>query len=193
MTSGSLPRTCECVWAIDNAPEGRRSESWRRLRFISRNLSLLLSKLKEISFSWHSTSSSLLLSPRCALFPAPAYKIGLTSLGPRRWYKRYSWGQFDLWFFAFFFLHFVFSFCLSASAHQAKWKCRYSEVVVDTEITLRQKFLFVALLRSCCYSPSMELKNLKSVFLIAEIGQNHQGDIRVAKDVIKLPPPKALI
>jgi len=32
----------------------------------------------------------------------------------------------------------------------------------------------------------MDLKNLKSVFIIAEIGQNHQGDIQVAKDVIKV-------
>jgi sialic acid synthase len=31
----------------------------------------------------------------------------------------------------------------------------------------------------------MDLRNLKSVFVIAEIGQNHQGDIQVAKDVIK--------
>lgn len=30
----------------------------------------------------------------------------------------------------------------------------------------------------------MDLKNLKSVFVIAEIGQNHQGDIEVAKNVI---------
>lgn len=30
----------------------------------------------------------------------------------------------------------------------------------------------------------MDLKNLKSVFVIAEIGQNHQGDIEVAKKVI---------
>lgn len=34
---------------------------------------------------------------------------------------------------------------------------------------------------------AMDLRNLKSVFVIAEIGQNHQGDIQVAKDVIKLP------
>lgn len=33
----------------------------------------------------------------------------------------------------------------------------------------------------------MDLRSLKSVFVIAEIGQNHQGDIRVAKDVIKFP------
>lgn len=39
----------------------------------------------------------------------------------------------------------------------------------------------------------MNLRNLKSVFVIAEIGQNHQGDIRVAKDVIKLPLPLHLI
>lgn len=32
----------------------------------------------------------------------------------------------------------------------------------------------------------MDLRNLKSVFVIAEIGQNHQGDIRVAKDVINI-------
>ena len=31
----------------------------------------------------------------------------------------------------------------------------------------------------------MNLQSLKSVFVIAEIGQNHQGDINVAKDVIK--------
>lgn len=31
----------------------------------------------------------------------------------------------------------------------------------------------------------MDLKNLKSVLVIAEIGQNHQGDIEVAKNVIK--------
>jgi sialic acid synthase SpsE len=30
----------------------------------------------------------------------------------------------------------------------------------------------------------MDLKNLKSVFVIAEIGQNHQGDIEVARNVI---------
>ena len=29
----------------------------------------------------------------------------------------------------------------------------------------------------------MDLKNLKSVFIIAEIGQNHQGDIVKAKEV----------
>lgn len=33
----------------------------------------------------------------------------------------------------------------------------------------------------------MDLRSLKSVFVIAEIGQNHQGDINVAKTVIKLP------
>jgi sialic acid synthase SpsE len=31
----------------------------------------------------------------------------------------------------------------------------------------------------------MDLKKLKSVFIIAEIGQNHQGDIEKAKEVIK--------
>jgi sialic acid synthase SpsE len=31
----------------------------------------------------------------------------------------------------------------------------------------------------------MDLKNLKSVFIIAEIGQNHQGDIALAKKVMK--------
>jgi sialic acid synthase SpsE len=31
----------------------------------------------------------------------------------------------------------------------------------------------------------MDLKNLKSVLVIAEIGQNHQGDIEVAKNVMK--------
>lgn len=33
----------------------------------------------------------------------------------------------------------------------------------------------------------MDLRSLKSVFVIAEIGQNHQGDINVAKTVIKSP------
>lgn len=31
----------------------------------------------------------------------------------------------------------------------------------------------------------MDLKNLKSVFIIAEIGQNHSGSIQRAKEVIK--------
>lgn len=83
-------------------------------------------------------------------------------------------------FFVSFFLFLVFSFIV----HQAKCKCRYSEVVVDTKITLRRKVGGKLLL---VYTTRMDLKNLKSVFVIAEIGQNHQGDIQVAKDVIKLP------
>lgn len=41
----------------------------------------------------------------------------------------------------------------------------------------------------------MDLQNLKSVFVIAEIGQNHQGDIQVAKEVMKISgaSPLALI
>lgn len=32
----------------------------------------------------------------------------------------------------------------------------------------------------------MDFKKLKSVFVIAEIGQNHQGDIETAKKVIEI-------
>lgn len=80
----------------------------------------------------------------------------------------------------FFFRFFRFLF-LSSSVHQAKWKCRYFQVVVDTEREATNCFE-----TKVCDAVAMDLRNLKSVFVIAEIGQNHQGDIRVAKDVINI-------
>jgi sialic acid synthase SpsE len=38
----------------------------------------------------------------------------------------------------------------------------------------------------------MELRRRESVFVIAEIGQNHQGDISVAKEVINEKFPLSL-
>lgn len=129
-------------WGRMSDRELKRLRYFQRLIVKSFLLRLLLSKLKEISFSWHFISSSPLLSLRFALSHQHIKLASLSWAVELALKIRLGSIRFMIFLFSFSssLLFFFLQFFLSSCAHQAKWKCRYWKVVVDTEITLRQKF-----------------------------------------------------
>lgn len=82
------------------------------------------------------------------------------------------------------FLSPLFSHSFTSSSRTQSESVVIREVVVDTANCFLSLPWLVAV--SVRVSKRMDLRSLKSVFVIAEIGQNHQGDISVAKEVIKV-------
>lgn len=135
-----------------------------------------VSKLKEIPRSWLLLIRRFFYNLSVLNSLQPSYKISLTLIKILMGSIRLVEGPFDLWSSS----SFVSLLFLSSSAHQAgKVKVslfrsgRWHKNCLETNF---QKLLSAI---------TMDLRSLKSVFVIAEIWQNHQGDIRVAKEVIK--------
>lgn len=94
-------------------------------------------------------------------------------------------------FFLLSFLHLLLISRVKVSffIYFGRWHKNYFEThFVVTVIVVKKQLILIV---SCCLwkisieKSEMDLRNLKSVFIIAEIGQNHQGDIKRAKEVIK--------